>query len=171
MKLDFSPETVNDIVTVIQQVKCLAPKKGIIIEQFCFSDFNGKDKKVVGVTVEHFGEKTETFEEDVKTILNDMGKWESATQFLHDSKLKLTSSNLHFGYELYAPKITPPPRETKNQVGSVAFVLTEKEALRRSKGVDAQFELGSAEIRSQIKNIPKWRNLAKLTQNLRATFG
>lgn len=99
---------------------------------------------------------------ELMSQLEDMGKWESLVQFLHDLNIRTEKPlTTNFGRILY--DISPYPDRNSGRL-SLTFTLTKEEALRRTEGEDNTKSLEMNEIKVQICNLNKWRNFANLVK-------
>jgi hypothetical protein len=99
--------------------------------------------------------------EEVRKILEDLGKWEALTKAVGDLSLAnvANSGTENFGRNRYGIEVQVEKKGTgPSRRAYVTFSLAKNEALRRTGGMHSAAPLDVTEITNQIQSLPKWRN-------------
>lgn len=145
-------------------------------EKYDFFDFSQTPISVqVGIRRIDDQNITEEDLKELKQFFNDMGKWEGLMKMgisliedlavLPISKTIKENYQKESGAEKYIIKFD---RANENLVRA-KLRLTKEECLRRSEGKRGSgVQLLKVEIIRQLKNVPKWRGLTKITSQIRS---
>jgi hypothetical protein len=143
-----------------------------VIGSYRFKEFSQVEGQVLCV-VEWSGPMKKPIPlEEVKEIMEDLGKWEALEKAVHDLGIVKTTAPLpaRFGRIRYEIDVQKSPRSVDNMFekqANVNFTLTEEEALARTKGKDTMESPDLHEIESQVESLAKWRNFANLVKHVK----
>jgi hypothetical protein len=112
----------------------------------------------------------EAREEEVKSLLQHMGKWESLLRFLNDSGLSDKNPRTQkSGRGLY--DVTTQLNKGNQRVDLwVKFSITKEDSLLRTNRKDTIAKLTIPEIVEQLENINRWKNFQTLIRASKEIF-
>ena len=157
----------------------MSEENALRTEKYDFYFYLIKDRlgraQAVGINVAAVERRDVTIEDEneVRSIVEDMGKWET---FVETGKSLL--EDLGFGVKVkkeqekeFCPDISiqkyKVDYERKDNRVYVEIKLTPTESLRRTRGRTEHAMLPLEEIAEQIKNVPKWQTLKKVISELK----
>ena len=144
-------------------------------EKYEFYFYQGKDLRgrpqnvTVNVATVERRDFTREDETEVRSIKEDMGKWETFVKagksLLEDLGISVEEKGeqkKEYGIEKYKLNY-----ETKDDRIGITIKLTSTESLRRTKGNSEYATLSLEEIVRQVENVPKWKGVKRAISELK----
>ena len=141
---------------------------------YLIKDMRGRPRGVgINVATIERREVTEDDENEVRSFIEDMGKWEALAKtgrsLLEDLGFGLRGGEeqeKEFGIDTPTQKYKVDYERKDNRI-LVRIKLTSTESLRRTRGDTTLAVLPLEEIVEQIKNVPKWQIFKKTISELK----